>query len=241
MGPVLLKLLREAILGSHAQAKGRAARAAWPMEVGFSPFTAILGLFAKFPDDASRPETNRAGEVEEILIELGVVGEERREAMGFFAAAGESPLDFSEMLGLCRDFTRDHVWLRAGLISFLFRLAHAGGPPSGPVAAPLAQACTLLGRDYEQSLAFYNEESAQRASEKRWAAAKMSTAYGVLGCGGEESLDAIKRRYRVLAKELHPDILAPQGLPAEDVASSAEKFREVQEAYQFVLVQREMR
>lgn len=244
MGPVLLKLLREAIIGSHEAAKHRTAPAgvgagvALPMDVGFSPFTAILGLFAKFTEADGRASAYGVGETEEILAELGLVGEDRREAMGLFQAAAESPLGFAEMLVLCRDHTRDNAWLRAVLVSLLFRLAHAAGLPTEQTTTRLQQACARLGRDYQESLCFFNEESAQRAVEKRWVAAKMNIAYGILGCGGEEPLEAIKRRYRSLAKELHPDVVAARGLPEADIQSRLEKFHEVQEAYQFVLVQR---
>ena len=238
MGPVLLKLLREAIIGSHQRAKQRTAPGTKPMEVSFSPFTAILGLFAKFTAADGQAGAKRVAEVEEFLVELDLVGDERQEAMGLFHAAAESPLEFQEMLGLCRNFSTDNVWLRAVLISLLFRLAHADGTLSGQTTSRLQQACALLGRDYEESLRFFNEESAQRAVEKRWVAAKLNIAYGVMGCGAEESLDAIKRRYRLLAKELHPDIVAAKGLPEGDIQSRLEKFREVQEAYQFIFVQR---
>lgn len=242
MGPVLQKLVREAIVGSHERAKDQTAPvAAQPMDANFSPFTAILGLFAQFTEPGARTGANPVGEVEEILIELGLVGNDRREALDLFQAARESPRDFPEMLVLCVDFTRDHVWLRPVLISLLFRLAHAGGSPAGQTISRLQQTCALFGRDYQESLASFREESAQRAVEQQWVAAKMHLAYGVLGCGGEKSLDAIKRRYRALAKELHPDVLATRGLAEEDLQANAEKFREVQEAYQFVLLQRGLR
>lgn len=238
MGPVLLKLLREAIIGSHERAKDRAGRSAPPMDVSFSALTATLGLFGQFTEAEARARERRVGEVEEILLELGLVGDDRKEAMEWFHAARESPLGFVEMLVVCRDFTRDNAWLRAVLVSLLFRLAHVDATPSEQTISRLQQACAMLGRDYQESLSFFNEESAQRAVEERRVAMKMNIAYGVLGCVGEESMEAIKRRYRMLAKELHPDVAATRGLAEEEIQSSAEKFREVQEAYQFVLVQR---
>jgi len=58
-----------------------------------------------------------------------------------------------------------------------------------------------------------------------------SSAYAVLGCSPDDSVDQIKKAYRHLVSEYHPDKIAAKGLPEEFKKVAEEKFREIQEAY----------
>ena len=59
-----------------------------------------------------------------------------------------------------------------------------------------------------------------------------SSAYSVLGCSQSSSNDEIKRAYRRLVSEYHPDKIAAKGLPEEFQKVAAGKFREIQSAYE---------
>ncbi len=61
---------------------------------------------------------------------------------------------------------------------------------------------------------------------------KSSSAYSVLGCTQSSSNDEIKRAYRKLVSEYHPDKIASKGLPEEFQQVAAAKFREIQNAYE---------
>lgn len=62
--------------------------------------------------------------------------------------------------------------------------------------------------------------------------------YSVLGCSPDSSIEEIKRSYRKLAKEHHPDRLVSQGVPPGFIKVAAQRFREIQEAYELVLKER---
>jgi len=53
----------------------------------------------------------------------------------------------------------------------------------------------------------------------------------VLGLGAHASADEIKRRYRSLVRENHPDRLVAQGMPSEFVAQATERLKSVNAAY----------
>ena len=57
------------------------------------------------------------------------------------------------------------------------------------------------------------------------------TWYEILGCSPEDSVREIKRRYRELLYTYHPDHL-PQSIPKEVRKDAAEKFLQVQRAYE---------
>ena len=52
--------------------------------------------------------------------------------------------------------------------------------------------------------------------------------------------DEIKRQYRKLVKEYHPDTIASKGLPEEFTKFANDKFREIQGAYDAIKQERRL-
>lgn len=61
----------------------------------------------------------------------------------------------------------------------------------------------------------------------------LAQAYKILGVSPDISKEEVKKVYRRLAKQYHPDTL--QGESAEAIRLSGEKFREIRIAYEFIL------
>jgi DnaJ like chaperone protein len=66
-------------------------------------------------------------------------------------------------------------------------------------------------------------------------------AYHVLGCNSDDSIDTIKNRYRKLVQDYHPDKIASKGLPEEFNQLAHEKFREIQNAYETIKKERNIK
>ncbi len=66
------------------------------------------------------------------------------------------------------------------------------------------------------------------------------TPYAVLNASSNDSDEHIKKQYRKLASQYHPDKIAAKGLPEEFITFANEKFREIQEAYEQIKEQRQM-
>lgn len=64
--------------------------------------------------------------------------------------------------------------------------------------------------------------------------ASPSKAYAVLGLSSDASNDEVKKAYRRLSIEFHPDTIASKGLPEEFTTFATEKFRAIQEAYETI-------
>lgn len=71
-------------------------------------------------------------------------------------------------------------------------------------------------------------------------AASPSKAYAVLGLQPDATVDEIKKAYRKLSREFHPDSIASKGLPEEFTTFAAEKFRVIQEAYDTIKKERDI-
>lgn len=59
-------------------------------------------------------------------------------------------------------------------------------------------------------------------------------AYKILGVTAEMTEDEIRRAYKKLASQLHPDKLMSQGLAQEQMHKATERFKRVQAAYSFI-------
>ncbi len=59
--------------------------------------------------------------------------------------------------------------------------------------------------------------------------------YHILGCEKGDSVQTIKRKYRKLAMQYHPDRLQANGMPNEFAEVSQDRFQEIQHAYDLVL------
>jgi DnaJ like chaperone protein len=59
-------------------------------------------------------------------------------------------------------------------------------------------------------------------------------AYKILGVTAEMTEDEIRRTYKKLASQLHPDKLMSQGLAQDHINAATERFKHVQAAYSFI-------
>jgi DnaJ like chaperone protein len=64
--------------------------------------------------------------------------------------------------------------------------------------------------------------------------------YSVLGVSSSDDNETIKKQYRKLVRDYHPDTIASKGLPEEFVTFAHDKFREIQEAYEAIKKERNL-
>ena len=55
--------------------------------------------------------------------------------------------------------------------------------------------------------------------------------YIVLGCQPDDDLQTIRKKYLILSKEHHPDVLISKGLPKELIKESEKKLAAINSAY----------
>jgi DnaJ like chaperone protein len=76
------------------------------------------------------------------------------------------------------------------------------------------------------------------ASGQTPTASRLDDAYKALGVSKESSDQEIKRAYRKLMSQYHPDKLIGQGVPEDMIAVATEQAKEVQVAYDLITTSR---
>ncbi len=109
----------------------------------------------------------------------------------------------------------------------LFVVAHVDGRIDPPEEALLREAAAIFG------LAARYEEILGRVTGVR-VRDDVEASYTILGASRNESLREIKKRYRRLAMEHHPDRVQAQGLSPELAAIAEDRFKEIQHAWDVV-------
>lgn len=83
----------------------------------------------------------------------------------------------------------------------------------------------ILGNGYSSS---------SSNSRKSTADSKMANYYDVLDCQPNDSLDTVKKNYRRLIKEYHPDRFMNKDLPSDFIKLANRKIQAIQEAYEAI-------
>jgi DnaJ like chaperone protein len=153
--------------------------------------------------------------------DLGMSTEERRIAARIFNRARDSTLPasaFARQIGVLLADRPDRL---RDLVSLLLKIAWADGRLDGREERLLRHIAADMGlteRDWQEAKALLRRQ-------------EPDAAYALLGLQPEASNQEIKRAYRRLAREYHPDRLASRGLPEDFTRFANEKLQAINQAY----------
>ena len=115
------------------------------------------------------------------------------------------------------------------MLDILFRVAQSDG-----ILAPSEEALILSATQiFNFSTAQYNQIKSRYIDD-------LDKYYAVLQCEPESTNEEVKRQYRKMVQEYHPDKIAAKGLPDEFTKFANDKFREIQEAYETIKKERKI-
>jgi len=200
-------------------------------ELTAEPIYFAVAILAKSAKADGIITKNEIATIEDILRDIELTGELRTKAIRTFTKHKNGVLTYEESLELIAQLASDDIVFRTGLCILLLRLAHADGPPTQHSIDGVQHACNVLGTSYtEVSEIFQQQEQLRRHA--------INADFETLGCSPNDSTAAIKKRYRDLTKTFHPDTISGKDLPPEFTKLAASKFREIQEAYERIMAQR---
>lgn len=197
---------------------------------------AVMGALCKADGVVTRDEIQTA----ERLFERLQLGDEQRERARRAFERGKAPefdLD-AEVTRLARVCRRNAPLLQMFLQLQLSAIAADGQvhPAEHDMLVRVARGLGLSEADVARLEALLRSSAGQAQSD----GPNLDDAYAVLGVSSDASDDEVKRAYRRLMNQNHPDKLAGKGLPENMQEMAEEKTREIARAYKVIKEARQM-
>ena len=192
-----------------------------------------MGKLAKADGQVSQGEIEH---VELLMQKLGMTPEHRVQAIALFKRGAEPAftLDstYARFMSVC-GHTRH---LKQVLLVYLIAMATADGGIHPAEEGVLADIAARLGFDQAtfRQLVDMVRNQAHFAAGQPSSEAALDDAYKALGVSKENTDQEIKRAYRKLISQYHPDKLIGQGLPEDMIALANEKAKEIQLAHDLI-------
>ncbi|NLU33523.1 MAG: DnaJ domain-containing protein [Wolinella succinogenes] len=172
-------------------------------------------------DDLSK-EFRDTARAKEILSELFEREEQSPEGVELLA------LEFTRL-------TKGEYKKRLKLVEFLLTLAYADGALSEGEREIIIDIAAYLELDNEDFNRIYDEFELYFASRITKEKMDREEALKLFGLSEEEAKgETLKRRYRELVKEHHPDIIQGKGMDKNFIEAATKKLQEINEAYEIL-------
>ena len=203
----------------------------------------LLGYLAKADGRISQQEISHT---ESIFTQMGLSAQQRERAIELFRKG--SGTDFqpepvvSEFLATCGPQRQ----LQQTLLLFLISLALADHEIADAERGALSRIASLMGFGATQLEQLIRMVEAQthfhgQSGYRAQPGTGLDDAYAALGIESAVSDKELKRAYRKLMSENHPDKLMARGVPEDMVKVATEKSQEIQAAYEMVKQSRGLR
>lgn len=220
-------------------------------EAFFRALFTTMGRLAKIDGRVTESEIHVA---RQIMQHMQLNAVKQKEAMALFNQGKQPGYDVQPMLTELLRVCRNRRNLLRMFIQLLLQAAYADGEIVQGELSFLQQVASGLGfssREFQQMHAMYQ---AQFQFRQRWQSRGQSSggyqqqgyqsrpdsrqdikqAYAILGVGEQASMEEVKKAYRRLMNQYHPDKLVAKGLPEEMMKAANEKTQQIKEAYEMI-------
>jgi len=239
---VLLGNAFDRVQGGKTESFVRGARRGVLQTVFFQATFRVMGKLAKADGRISESEIEVA---RHIMSRMGLDETQRLEAMRLFNEGKTPEYDIMPMLEELHEVIGRRSTLAQIFLEIQLQTAYADGELSASEQRVIQLICKALGINKLQFELINQRIRAQMQFARGRGAAQargpsLEQAYKVLGVDSTASEADLKKAYRRLMNQHHPDKLVAKGLPEEMMSIAKEKTQEIQEAYEMIKRERKL-
>lgn len=211
----------------------------------FTATFSIMGHLAKADGKVSRAEIDLA---EAVMRNMELSPELRRTAIRLFNEGKNPDFPLDAALDQLRRECHRRTTLIRMFIEIQLQAAFADGALDPVEERLLLHICKRLQfsrMEYESIKSIFQAQQrfsgyqrGQRHRDRTEARPRIEDAYAILGLSPSASREEIKKTYRRLMSQNHPDKLVSKGLPQEMIKLATEKTQKIRKAYELIREQR---
>lgn len=210
---------------------GQAERLSNTEEAQMTFFVAAFSMLAKLVKADGRIAREEVASIEQFMVyDLHLDAQSRVVAMNIFHTALESPGSFEDFATQFYAQFQMQPQLLEVMVDILLRVSIADGALTATEEKLILKAVK----------AFHFSDTRYQTLKSKYVR-DIDKHYATLGTDATASNEEIKKQYRKLVHEYHPDKIASKGLPEEFTRFAETKFREIQEAYDTIKKERHLK
>jgi DnaJ like chaperone protein len=206
----------------------------------------LMGQLAKADSRVTQSEIDY---VEQFMTKMGMTAEHRKQAIVHFQQGTKSGFEFDATLDDFFEVCGRSLQMKHLLLVYLAGVAMADGEMDEAENELLASIAVKLGysqQAFKQLMAMiqgqnrfggdYGHQQYRQAggSAPRGATHTLEDAYQALGVSASSSDKEVKRAYRKLISQYHPDKLIGQGVPEDMIKAATERSKEIHAAHDLI-------
>ena len=198
----------------------------------------LLGYLAKADGRISEEEIAQA---ENLMARMGLTNDHRQQAIGLFKKGSKSDFSLDDTMQQFVSICGRQNNLKQSLLNDLIALALSDGElhqserqALESVARHLGISKALFEKIIEMIMARSQFNGTGSSGGYTSSASQLEAAYKALGVSANSTDSEIKKVYRKLVSENHPDKLIGQGMPDDMIKLATERTQEIRKAYELI-------
>jgi DnaJ like chaperone protein len=204
-------------------------------DIFFRATFTIMGYIAKADGRVSENEIRIA---QTIMQNMMLSSEMKRQAINYYQMGKQANFNLDQILAELNEAVYHQPNLLHLFLEIQLQCAHADGPLSQNKQRILEHICYALGLNTGDFFYRHSQGQTHRQYQRQTypppQTNSLENAYRLLGVSKNTGDIEVKKAYRKLMSQNHPDKLVSKGLPEEMIKLATQKTQEIKQAYELI-------